>query len=65
MSHLVGVASQTTSYDGIHIESLDLGWVLADHVAQLIPHLMVGLATLGNKVGVVDTLRQNLTREIN
>ena len=60
--NLVCVATQSTSDDRIHIQTLDLGRIPRDHVAELVPELMVGFSILGDKLLVVDTLGEHLAR---
>jgi hypothetical protein len=44
--HLIGVTPETAPDDGVHVEGFYLVGVLGDHVAQLVPQLVVGLPLL-------------------
>jgi hypothetical protein len=44
--HLISVTPETAPDDGVHVEGFDLVGVLGDHVAQLVPQLVVGLPLL-------------------
>ena len=61
VAHLVSVPPQAATNDGVHVERGHLLWVLGNHVAQLVPELMVGLAVFRDKVGVVDALGKDIS----